>query len=72
MVGLPAATALLHRQIHTGHQTHTRPGERGSGRLELPTYSNRAAAAAEPTTLSRRRRGLAGRRAGGAGTAHPG
>jgi hypothetical protein len=56
----PAATALLHRQIHIGHQTHSRPGECGSGRLEPPAYSNRTAAAADPTAPSRSRsRGLA-------------
>ena len=73
VVGLPAVTALLHRRIHIRHQTHTRPGERGSGRIEPPAFSNRAAAAAEPTALSRsHRRGLAGRGAGGSGSTHPG
>jgi hypothetical protein len=42
-------------------------------RLEPPAFSNRPAAAAEPTALSHScRRGLAGRGAGGSGTAHPG
>jgi hypothetical protein len=70
VVGPPAATALLHRRIHIGHQTHTRPGKCGSGRLEPPTSSNRAAAATEPTALSHSRcRGLARRGAGSSGTA---
>ncbi len=73
MVCPPAATALLHRRIHIRHQTHTRPGERDSGRLEPPAFSNRAAAAAEPTALSHSHRGgLAGRGADGSGPAHPG
>jgi hypothetical protein len=73
VVGPPAASTLLHRRIHIRHQTHTRPGERGSGRLEPPAFSNRTAAAAEPTALSRSHsRGLAGGGAGGSGSAHPG
>jgi hypothetical protein len=73
VVGPPAAPTLLHRRIHIGHQTHTRPGERGSGRLEPPAFCSCAAAAAEPTSPScPHRRGLARRRAGGSGSAHPG
>jgi hypothetical protein len=73
VVDPPAAATLLHRRINSRHQTHTRPGERGSGRLEPPAFSNRAAAAAEPTALSRsHRRGPARRGAGGSGSAHPG
>jgi hypothetical protein len=54
----------------TRHQTHTRPGERGSGRLEPHAFNIHAA---KPTDLSRsHRRGLAGRGAGGPGSAHPG
>jgi hypothetical protein len=40
VVGPPAAATFLHRRIHIRHQTHTRPGERGSGRLEPPGFSN--------------------------------
>ncbi len=39
-------------RIHIGHQTHTRPGEHGSGRLEPPAFCSCAAAAAEPTAPS--------------------
>jgi hypothetical protein len=56
VVGPPAATALLHRRIHIGHQTHTRPGKRGSQSLEPPTPSSRGNATAEPAILSRSRR----------------
>jgi hypothetical protein len=37
VVGLPAVTTLLHCRIHIGHQTNTRPGKRGSRRLEPPS-----------------------------------
>ncbi len=60
VVGPLAAPTLLHSRIHIRHQTHTRPGERGSGRLEPPSFYSCAAAAAEPTAPSRpHRRGLA-------------
>jgi hypothetical protein len=73
MVGPPTAAALLHRQIHIRHPTHTGPGERGSGRLEPPTSCGCTAAAAESTSLSHsRRRGLAGGGASVSGATHPG
>jgi hypothetical protein len=71
VVGPPAATALLHRRIHIGHQTHTRPGKRCGRRLEPPTSSGHEITAAEPAILSRsRHRGLAGRGAGDTRTAY--
>jgi hypothetical protein len=56
-VGPPAATALLYRRIHIRHQTHTRPGEHGSGPARLQQPHSRRRRANGPPPLSSPRTG---------------